>query len=126
MRFGPADRLHLSREFVYLQRRGMRLQTRHFVLYAGKIATARSPEPAAPQNRRLGITVSRRIGGAVVRNRVKRRVRECFRLAMRPHLAQGVSVVVIALSGAGELSGAAINAELLTATLKISEKAASR
>lgn len=32
---------------------------------------------------RLGLTVSRRVGGAVVRNRAKRQLRECFRLNKR-------------------------------------------
>ena len=49
---------------------------------------------------RLGITASRRVGGAVVRNRVKRRVREWFRTT-RPCAGDWV---VIARSGAVELS----------------------
>ncbi len=32
------------------------------------------------ENNRLGITVSKKIGGAVVRNRVRRKIRECYRL----------------------------------------------
>ena len=37
MGFGAADRLHRSAEFLRLQRRGIRLQAKHFVLYAGRI-----------------------------------------------------------------------------------------
>lgn len=48
---------------------------------------------------RLGLTVSRRVGNAVVRNRVKRRLREAFRLA-RPELAAGFDVVLLARSPA--------------------------
>ena len=40
-----------------------------------------------PDRSRLGVTVSRRIGNAVVRNRVKRRVRECFRKVLRDRTA---------------------------------------
>jgi ribonuclease P protein component len=43
---------------------------------------------------RLGISASRRIGGAVVRNRWKRLLREAFRLS-RPRLPEGVDLIVI-------------------------------
>lgn len=55
---------------------------------------------AAP---RLGLTVSRKVGNAVVRNRVKRRAREWFRQG-RDELAAGVEVVVIARRAASQLS----------------------
>lgn len=44
---------------------------------------------------RLGVTVSTKLGKAVVRNRVRRRLREIFRLA-QPELAQGYDVVLVA------------------------------
>ena len=43
---------------------------------------------------RLGISASRRIGGAVVRNRWKRLLREAFRLT-RPQLPEGIDLIVI-------------------------------
>lgn len=42
---------------------------------------------------RLGITVTRKVGGAVQRNRLKRLAREVFRLAL-PHLRPGFTVIV--------------------------------
>jgi len=52
---------------------------------------------------RLGITVSRKVGSAVVRNRVKRQVREWFRAA-RPRLRPGIDLVVIGRSAAARLA----------------------
>lgn len=61
--------------------------------------------------RRLGITVSRKVGGAVVRNAVKRRVREWFRTG-RGALPAGSDWVVIARRGAAGAGGAEIRREL--------------
>jgi ribonuclease P protein component len=52
---------------------------------------------------RLGVTVSRRVGNAIVRNRVKRRIREWFRRE-RETLPAGSEVVVIARPDAASLS----------------------
>jgi len=109
-----ADRLHRRTEFLWLQREGFRSQTTHFVIYA-----IRSPDQECS---RLGITVSRRIGGAVVRNRVKRRVRECFRLVLRSTIPAGTSMIVIARGGAGSIDYATINAELRAATLSVGRR----
>jgi ribonuclease P protein component len=103
--FGRADRLRKSGEFILLQRRGARYQSGHFVLYG--LGGAKD-DPS-----RLGITVSRRVGNAVVRNRLKRRVRECYRLKLRAMLPAGVAMVVIARKGAGELDWRTTDAELI-------------
>ena len=48
---------------------------------------------------RLGVTVSTKLGKAVVRNRVRRRLREIYRLS-QPELKQGYDVVLVARSRA--------------------------
>ena len=111
--FGATDRLHRSAEFLRLQRNGVRFQSPHFVLYAGTL----DKDGERP---RLGVTVSRRIGNAVVRNRVKRRVREIFRAEMRASLPARTSIVVIARAGADTLKPAAIRDELNAAARNLS------
>jgi ribonuclease P protein component len=60
---------------------------------------------------RLGITVSRKVGRAVVRNRVKRQVREWFRVR-RHSLDAGLDWVVIGRSAAAGLGREAVEDEL--------------
>jgi ribonuclease P protein component len=54
--------------------------------------------------RRLGITASRKVGNAVVRNRIKRGIREWFR-SSRASFEGDFDVVVIARRGASQLRG---------------------
>jgi ribonuclease P protein component len=96
-------RLRDPRDFQRVNRTGVRRASAHFVAV---IAPSRADE--APK---LGLAVSRRVGNAVARNRVKRRVREWFRRA-RPGLPPATDWVVIARAGAAELDGRAVAAEL--------------
>lgn len=96
-RFQPADRLLRSSEFESVLRTGQRR-------VVGKLVLMTAPGPPKATRRRLGITVSKRVGNSVVRNHVKRRVREWFR-SSREQLPAGTDLVVIGRRGAGELSG---------------------
>lgn len=100
--FPKAVRLRRRREFLSLQRDGQRRHTPSFVVVR---------RPAVATVSRLGVTVSSRVGGAVVRNRVKRRVREVFRQRRRA-LPSAVDIVVIAKPAAASLSYAQIASEL--------------
>jgi ribonuclease P protein component len=94
-RFARADRLLHSREFQHVTRQGRRAASDAFVVLVSIDSTGGQP--------RLGVTVSRRVGNAVVRNRVKRRIREWFRRE-RQGLPVGAEVVVIARARAATLT----------------------
>ena len=95
--FRRVDRLLKSSEYGRVGREGRRVADPAFVLLVSERASDGAPQ-------RIGITVSRKVGPAVVRNRVKRRVREWFRGA-RSKLRGGIDVVVIWRSAAAALSG---------------------
>jgi ribonuclease P protein component len=87
------QRIRRHADYQRIQSQGQRLQTRHFVF-----VLANRPEGVLPeQGPRLGIVVSRKVGNAVVRNRVKRLIREAFRVT-RHQFGDRVDLVVIARS----------------------------
>jgi ribonuclease P protein component len=68
-------------------------------------------EPVKSGTSRLGITVSRRVGGAVVRNRVKRRVREFFR-RYQSRIVPPQNVLVIGRAPAADATATTVKQEL--------------
>ena len=108
-RFVRADRLLQSRDFKRVLESGERWSSQSFAIFLST-QQPRS-QPAGIPWPKLGVTVSKRVGNAVVRNRIKRRVREWFR-----HNRQGLpaekDVVVIARPAAKGLSGSDIAAAL--------------
>jgi ribonuclease P protein component len=88
-------RLSRSAEFERVYRQGRSFANRHLVLYS-------FPNQAIEQPR-LGLSVSRKVGGAVDRNRVKRLLREAF-AKVRDDLSQGQDLVVVARPEARELA----------------------
>ncbi|MBU1276458.1 MAG: ribonuclease P protein component [Proteobacteria bacterium] len=95
-------RLRKRPQYLAVQGGAQRRRSRHFVLLwrANGLQTSR-----------LGVTVTKRVAGAVGRNRVKRRVREAFRQS-RTGLPPGLDLVVVAASGAPELSFSQVRQEL--------------
>jgi ribonuclease P protein component len=65
-------RLSRSRDFDAVYRKGSSVSTRYLVLYS----FPRPDDAGGPP--RLGLAVSRQVGSAVARNRIKRRLRACF------------------------------------------------
>lgn len=80
-------RLTRRAEFLRVAAKGRRAPVHGLVLQA----LAR--EDSAPA--RLGFTVTKKVGNAVVRNRTRRRLKEAARLHLRDHPLTGVDLVLI-------------------------------
>jgi ribonuclease P protein component len=95
-------RLTRSADFDRVYRHGRSAAVRSFVLYAFPSESA-DPEEGDEQRERvrLGVSVGRRVGGAVERNRVKRVLREAFWLLV-DELPPDYDFVIVARGGAAE------------------------
>jgi len=101
-RFHKSSRLLTRREFLFLQSRGKRCHCPHFVLIFS---------PARKGKSRLGVTVTRRFGKAVQRNRMKRLLREFFRVNGE-RISPAQDVLIIPRAGAHKLALCQITEEI--------------
>jgi ribonuclease P protein component len=96
-RRGKRNRLSRSADFDRVYREGRSHASRHLVVYAFPRS---EPSDGGP---RLGVSVGRKIGGAVERNRMKRLLREAF-WSSADELPEGYDFVLVARPDAGELA----------------------
>lgn len=81
-RFRRASRLRSSADFQRVRRAGKRRQGKYLTLSFARAPQTTGQENGAPSPTRVGFSISKRVGDAVTRNRVKRRLREAIRRCM--------------------------------------------
>ena len=101
-RFRASQRLRTRAQFDRVFRRGTRLDGRLFTLLVAANGAAHD---------RLGLAVSRKVGGAVVRNRARRLLRESFR-RLEPSERPALDLVVLAKPEIAGRSLAEVDREL--------------
>lgn len=125
--FPAAVRLRKRREFLQIQGAGAKLHLRHFLVFFSTPASAlppRRPGPAGDEALvRLGVTVTRKVGPAVVRNRIKRFVREAFR-RKRGSFTPGCDMVWVAKQSAASVGYAEVAAAMDALTRRVPPGAA--
>ena len=92
--FSKSDRLLNRKDFVNLNRLGKRRHAPHFTVIFKESGLGTT---------RLGITATKEVGNSAQRNRIKRLIREFYRLN-KAHFPQGYDIVITAKKGAHGLN----------------------
>ena len=99
------DRLKKRSDFLRLQRDGVSWVSKHLVIQAA---------PSEEGTIRLGLTVSKKVSSlAVIRNRIKRRLREVARQVLPNHAVDSYDFVLIGRKGADEVNFETLIKELI-------------
>jgi len=115
LRFPKSARLTRASEFLKVKTEGRSFHGRFIVLGAldfsarklppnqpsQQKAEAELPQKIEPSSARIGVITSRRVGSAVTRNRVRRRLRELTRVS-RPRMRDDLWLVLIARASAAK------------------------
>jgi ribonuclease P protein component len=103
--FPAEERLRTDRDFRDVVRKGQRISTAHFTVYRDALGGPR---------RQVGVSAGRRAGGAVIRNRVKRVLREFYRLN-KGFFPRGTRTAIVVRKAPESPALPAVSAELLPA-----------
>ena len=110
--FPKGARLKKRPDFLRMNKEARRLHSRHLVILWKENSSVAS---------RLGITITRKVAGAVGRNHFKRRVREAFRLG-GDKIPQGLDLVVIGKRNSALLTQRQIAEEMYQALSQLARK----
>jgi ribonuclease P protein component len=111
LRFPSSVRLKKSGDFKKVREKGKSSQAR--LLRLGIFKLAENPPS------RIGIVTSKRLGGAVVRNKTRRRLREIARTHL-PRIIPGLLIVIVAKPPAAEAAYDELRAEWLLLARRLS------
>jgi len=101
-RFPSRERLRRKADFKRVYEQGSVFQGRHVVLFC---------LTAGVDGRKAGFVASRKVGGAVVRNRARRRIREAYR-KLRTSLPEEAHAVFVARAGVTDVDWEELLAEV--------------
>ena len=104
--------LKASADFQRISRAGKKWICPAFIMLALKREAAEDPF-------RLGLTVSRKVGNAVTRNRAKRRLREMVRLSIAPENLAGFDIVLIGRAAPAERGFSLLQQDFLQGLKKL-------
>ena len=107
-KFPKRARLTKRSEFLNVSSGARRIHTPHYIVIS---------KPNDKGESRLGITVSAKVGKAVIRNRIKRHLREFFRRHRR-EIPSHQDIVIIARRGAEKLSLEEVTGEVTEAVIR--------
>ena len=100
--FSRNSRLHGRKIFDFVFSEGSKYSTKDLVIWTcapgAKKAGEEHPALIAPEDKRMGLVISKKSGGAVQRNRLKRLLREAFRLSKGGLMAH---IIVYPKAGCG-------------------------
>lgn len=103
-RFSPRERLRKRIDFKRVEKNKIaRLVTKHLIIVAA---------PSEHHHTRIGITASRKVGGAVRRNRIKRLLREVFR-RNKASFPEGHDLIFIAKNDMTDITYHDLAAEIM-------------
>ena len=120
------SKIHLSgalrqrRDFLFVQRKGVRQVMTHFILQAAIKPASTASQPSFCY--RTGVTASKKVGNAVARNRAKRRMRALFNKLECGHAPSGTDYVLVARHSLVQAAWTELLADFSIAAKRIHKK----